>query len=46
MNLTLYQGNNFINLYKILFYKHYALWIKDLIPLSIEGTPYNTSNFA
>ena len=45
-NLALNQGNNFIDVYKTFFGKHYGKWIKNLLPLSIAGTPETASTFA
>ena len=43
---VLHQGNEFINVHKRFFDKHYAWWFKELLTLSIEGTPATTSTFA
>ena len=37
--LALLQGNDFIDVYKTFFDKHYGQWIKEILPLSIAGTP-------
>ena len=34
-NITLYQGNYFINVYKTFFDKHYTRCLKEILPLSI-----------
>ena len=44
-NIKLYHSNTFINVYKDFFDKYYTRWLKDLLPLSIEDTQYNASNF-
>ena len=46
INLTLYQGNEFINMYNTLFDKNYEWWLKELLPISIEGTPDKASLFS
>ena len=33
IKLALYQGNNFINVYKIFYDKHHGHWIKDILLL-------------
>ena len=38
-NIALHQGNEFIDLYKTLFDKHYGKCIKECLPLSIADTP-------
>ena len=38
-------GKSFINVYKTLFDKHYARWLKELLQISIEGKPNNVSTF-
>ena len=38
-NIGLHQGNDFIDLYKTLFDKHYGRCIKEILLLSIAGTP-------
>ena len=45
-NLALYQGNGFIDLYKTFFDKHYGKCIKELLTISISGTPATASNFS
>ena len=35
INLSIYQGNDFINVYKTLFNKNYAWWMKYVLTLSI-----------
>ena len=45
-NIALHQGNDFIDVYKTFFDNQYRWYIKDLPPLSIEGTPATASNFA
>ena len=45
-NLAINQGNDFIDVYKTLFDKPYRRWIKELLQLSISGTPENASTFA
>ena len=45
-NITLYQGNGFINVYKIFFDNHYTCWLKELLLFSVEVTPDNASSFA
>ena len=44
-NLALHQVNNSIDVYKTFFDKPYYLWIKNLPPLSIAGTPATASTF-
>ena len=44
-NITLQQGNGFIDVYMNLFGNHYGQCIKDLLTLSITGTPVTASNF-
>ena len=44
-HISLYMGNNFINVYNNFFDKHYAYCLKELLPLSIDVTPGNTSTF-
>ena len=39
------QGNDFINMYRILFENNYAFWLKRLLPLPISGTPSTASTF-
>ena len=46
INPTLYQGNDFINMYKTLFENNYSCYLKDILPLSIPGTPANASTFS
>ena len=44
--IVLHQGNDFIDMYKTFFDKHYKQRIKDILPLSIAGTPDTSSTFA
>ena len=43
--LALYQGNDFINVYKTFFDKHHTRWMKELLLISIKITPDNASTF-
>ena len=45
-NITIYQGNNFINVYKNLFDHHYKHCLKELLLLSIADKSSNASNFS
>ena len=44
--IALHHGNEFIDVYKTFFDKHYDQCIKDLLPLSISVTPETASNFS
>ena len=44
--LALPQGNEFIDVYKTLFDKHYGRCIKELLPISIVVTPETDSTFS
>ena len=44
--IALYQGNEFIDVYKTFFDKYYGKFIKDLLPLWISGTSATASTSA
>ena len=43
INISLYQSNNFLNVYTTFFDKLCSRWLKDLLQLSIKGAPENSS---
>ena len=45
-NLALQQWNDFIDVYNNFFDKYYGLCIKELLLLSISGTPLTASTFS
>ena len=45
-NLALHQGNKFIDVYKTFFDNKYERCIKEILTLSIAGTPSTAYNFA
>ena len=50
INISLHQGNDFINLYKLMyknfFRNYYARWLKGILPLSIWGAPVTDSTYS
>ena len=44
-NIALRQGGEFIDVYKTLVDENYELWIKDILMLSILGTPVTAYSF-
>ena len=46
INIALNQGNEFITVYKNLFEDNSECWSKELLNISISGTPPTASNFA
>ena len=45
-NIALNQGNEFITMYKNLFEDNSECWLKELLHISISGTPPTASTFA